>query len=39
MRKNIEEEKAVDELVELIKEYGMWKEKEEEESEVEAVAA
>eukprot|EP00562_Extubocellulus_spinifer_P015297 CAMPEP_0178578260 /NCGR_PEP_ID=MMETSP0697-20121206/21447_1 /TAXON_ID=265572 /ORGANISM="Extubocellulus spinifer, Strain CCMP396" /LENGTH=761 /DNA_ID=CAMNT_0020213615 /DNA_START=13 /DNA_END=2298 /DNA_ORIENTATION=+ len=39
VRKGIPEDSAVEELVELIKEYGMWKDKEEEESEVEAVAA
>lgn len=39
VRKNVPEAEAVDELVDLIKEYGMWKEKDEEESEVEAVAA
>ena len=39
VRKNIPEDEAVDGLVELIKEYGMWKDKEEESEEVEAVAA
>jgi len=29
VRKNVKEEEAVDELVDLIKEYGMWKEKDE----------
>lgn len=38
VRKNIPNEEAVDALVELIKSYGMWKEKEVEE-EVEAVVA
>mmetsp|Transcript_8626 Transcript_8626/g.24209 ORF Transcript_8626/g.24209 Transcript_8626/m.24209 type:complete len:761 (-) Transcript_8626:191-2473(-) len=39
VRKSIPEDEAVDGLVELIKEYGMWKDKEEESEEVEAVAA
>lgn len=40
VRKNIPNEEAVDELVALIKEYDMWKDKEEEtEEEAEAVAA
>ena len=39
VRKNVPEAEAVEELVDLIKEYGMWREKDEEESEVEAVAA
>lgn len=39
VRKNVEEAKAVEELVDLIKEYGMWKEKEPAEEEKETVAA
>ena len=39
VRKNIPNDEAVDSLVDLIKEYGMWKDKEEEEAEEEAVAA
>ena len=38
VRKNIPNEEAVDSLVDLIKEYGMWKDKEEEEAEAEEVA-
>lgn len=38
VRKSIKNEEAVDALVELIKTYGMWKEKEEEEAETEEVA-
>jgi len=38
VRKSIKNEDAVDELVDLIKSYGMWKEKEEEEAEMEEVA-
>jgi len=38
VRKSVKEEEAVDALVDLIKEYGMWKEKEEE-TEKELVAA
>ena len=39
VRKNIAEDLAVDELVVLIKEYGMWKEKETADEEEELVAA
>jgi (E)-4-hydroxy-3-methylbut-2-enyl-diphosphate synthase len=39
VRKNVEEERACEELVDLIKEYGMWKDKEPAEEEKEAVAA
>mmetsp|Transcript_27883 Transcript_27883/g.81878 ORF Transcript_27883/g.81878 Transcript_27883/m.81878 type:complete len:651 (-) Transcript_27883:169-2121(-) len=39
VRKSIPEEQAVDELIELIKEYDMWKEKEEEEEEAAVAAA
>ncbi len=39
VRKNIPNDDAVESLVELIKEYGMWKEKEVEEEVEEAVAA
>jgi len=40
VRKSIPNDEAVDSLIELIKEYGMWKDKEEEEStQEEAVAA
>jgi len=39
VRKSIEEGKAVDELVELIKEYGMWKEKETADEEEELITA
>jgi (E)-4-hydroxy-3-methylbut-2-enyl-diphosphate synthase len=39
VRKNIPNEEAVDSLVDLIKEYGMWKDKEEEESPDEAAIA
>ena len=39
VRKNIEEAKAVDELVDLIKEYGMWKEKETADEEEELISA
>mmetsp|Transcript_2546 Transcript_2546/g.3822 ORF Transcript_2546/g.3822 Transcript_2546/m.3822 type:complete len:651 (-) Transcript_2546:32-1984(-) len=39
VRKSVPEEDAVDELVDLIKEYGMWKEKEEAEEEETLVAA
>jgi (E)-4-hydroxy-3-methylbut-2-enyl-diphosphate synthase len=38
VRKSIPNEDAVDALVELIKEYGMWKDPEPEEAEMEAVA-
>jgi len=38
VRKSIKNEEAVDALVDLIKSYGMWKEKEEEEAETEEVA-
>ena len=38
VRKSIKEEEAVGELVELIKEYGMWKDKETEDEEVAVVA-
>mmetsp|Transcript_29756 Transcript_29756/g.63204 ORF Transcript_29756/g.63204 Transcript_29756/m.63204 type:complete len:757 (-) Transcript_29756:163-2433(-) len=38
VRKSIPNEEAVDSLVDLIKSYGMWKEKEEEEAEAEEVA-
>lgn len=37
VRKSIPEEEAVDELVDLIKEYGMWKDKETEEDEKELI--
>lgn len=37
VKKSIPNAEAVDELVELIKEYGMWKEKEEEDEETEAA--
>jgi len=39
VRKNIPNEEAVDALVDLIKEYGMWKDKEEAAEEEEAAAA
>jgi (E)-4-hydroxy-3-methylbut-2-enyl-diphosphate synthase len=39
VRKSIPNEQAVDGLIELIKEYNMWKDKEEEEEILEAVAA
>lgn len=39
VRKNVEEAKAVDELVDLIKEYGMWKEKETADEEEELITA
>jgi (E)-4-hydroxy-3-methylbut-2-enyl-diphosphate synthase len=39
VRKSIPNEDAVDALVELIKSYGMWKDKEEAEEIEEAVAA
>jgi (E)-4-hydroxy-3-methylbut-2-enyl-diphosphate synthase len=39
VRKSIPNGEAVDALVELIKDYGMWKDKEEAEAEEEAVAA
>jgi len=39
VRKNIPNEEAVDALVELIKSYGMWKDKEEEEAEEEVAVA
>lgn len=39
VRKSIPNEEAVDSLVDLIKEYGMWKDKEEEEKEEEAAVA
>jgi (E)-4-hydroxy-3-methylbut-2-enyl-diphosphate synthase len=39
VRKNVEEERACEELVDLIKEYGMWKDKEPAEEEKEPVAA
>lgn len=39
VRKSVKEEEAVDSLVDLIKDYGMWKEKEVEETEKELVAA
>jgi len=39
VRKSVKEDEAVDALVDLIKEYGMWKEKETEETEKELVAA
>ncbi len=38
VRKSILNEDAVDSLVDLIKSYGMWKDKEEEEAEAEEVA-
>merc|ERR1712160_76352 len=38
VRKSIKNEEAVDALVALIKSYGVWKEKEEEEAETEEVA-
>ncbi len=39
VRKSIPEDSAVEELVELIKEYDMWKDKEEEEATEEEVVA
>lgn len=39
VRKNIAQEEAIDALVDLIKEYDMWKDKEEEEAEDEAAVA
>ena len=39
VRKSIKNEEAVDSLVDLIKSYGMWKDKEEVEAEEELVAA
>lgn len=39
VRKSVKEDEAVDALVDLIKEYGMWKEKDVEESEKELVSA
>lgn len=39
VRKSIPNEEAVDSLIDLIKEYGMWKDKEEEEAEEEVVAS
>ena len=39
VRKNVQEEAAVEELVDLIKEYGMWKEKETADEEEELVSA
>ena len=38
VRKNIPNEDAVEALVDLIKEYGMWKDKEEEEADTEEAA-
>ncbi len=39
VRKNVPEEEAVDELVDLIKEYGMWKDKETADEEGELISA
>lgn len=38
VRKNIPNDEAVDQLIDLIKEYGMWKDKEEEEAQEEEAA-